>query len=51
MNELTPFLPFESNSKSSELLLMLDELYVPMRSMNANIHPLILDEIKSGIGS
>jgi len=50
MNELTPFLPSESNSKTSALLVTLDELHVGMRSMSANIHPLILDEIKSGIG-
>lgn len=50
MNELTPFLPSESHPKRATLLAMLDELHVRMRSMSANIHPLILDEIKSGIG-
>lgn len=50
MNKLTPFLPSESNSKRTVLLALLDELHVRMRSMSANIHPIVLDEIKSGIG-
>ena len=50
MNELTPFLPAETNPKRQTLLTKLDELHVAMRSMSANVHPLILEEIKAGVG-
>lgn len=52
MNELTPYLPSPSlNGKRVGLLLQnLEELYVRICSMNVNIHPVILNEVKSGIG-
>lgn len=49
-NELTPYLPAFEKDEVKFLVQELEELYVQMRAMSANIHPLIVDEIKRGMG-